>query len=83
MHGEIDSAGKQCFFDLLGEQPLAAGLGEWPVLDRIAGGADDLDFDVSGIEAAGGGEPALHLARLHQRKRRTARSDAQDRRFCR
>ena len=81
MHGEVDGAGQQRLLDLLGEQPLAAGLGERPVLDRVAGGADDLDLDPLGVEAAGGGEPALHLARLHQRQRRAARADTENRRF--
>ena len=51
---------------------------ERTVLDRVAGGADDFDLDPRGVEAAGQGEAALHLARLHQRQRRAARADAQD-----
>ena len=34
----------------------------------------------AGIEAAGRGEAALHLARLHQRQRRSARADAENKR---
>ena len=35
----------QRLLDLLGEQALAADLGQRPVLDRVAGGADDHEFD--------------------------------------
>ena len=34
----------QGLLDLLGEQALATDLGERPVLDRVAGGADDADL---------------------------------------
>ena len=78
MHREVDGAAEQRVLDLLGEQPLAAEVVERPVLDDVAGGADDLDLDPRGIEAAGRGEAALHLARLHQRQRRAARADAQN-----
>ena len=78
MHREVDGAAEQRLLDFLGEEPLAAEVGERPVLDDVAGGADDLDLDPLGIEAAGRGEAALHLARLHQRQRRAARADAQD-----
>ena len=78
MHREVDGAAQQRVLDLLGEQPLAANVTERPVLNDVAGGADDLDLDPRGIEAAGRGETALHLARLHQRQRRAARADAQN-----
>ena len=78
MHREVDVAGEQRLLDFLGEQSLAAGFGQWPILDDVAGGADDFDLDPLGVEARRGGEPALHLARLHQRQRRAARADAQD-----
>ena len=45
MHREIDVAAQQRLLDLLGEQALAAVLGQRPVLDRVAGGADDLELD--------------------------------------
>jgi hypothetical protein len=77
MHREVDFAGEQRFLDFLGEKPLAAGIGQWPILDDIAGGADDLDRDRLHFQSRRGGEPALHLARLHQRQRRAARADAQ------
>ena len=42
---EIDGAGQQGLLDLLDEQALAADLGQRPVLDAIARGADQLDAD--------------------------------------
>ena len=84
MHREIDAAGQQCFLDLFGEEPLAAGVGKRPVLHDVTGGADDLDLDRRGIDARRRGQPALHFTRLHQRQRRTARTDAQEgNRACR
>ena len=78
MHGKIDRAGQQRLLDLLGEQALAAGVRQRPVLDRVAAGADGLDFDPVERDAARRGEAALHLPRLDQRQRRAARADAQD-----
>ena len=40
MHGDVDAAGKQRFLDLLGEQALAAGFRQRPVLDAVAAGRD-------------------------------------------
>ena len=52
MHGEVDGAGEQRLLDFLGEEPLAAGLGQRPVLNDVAGGADDADLDPLGVEPA-------------------------------
>jgi hypothetical protein len=43
MHGDVDAAGDERFLDLLGEQALAAGFGERPVLDAVAAGRDRFD----------------------------------------
>ena len=45
MHGEIDSAGGEGFFDFFGEHALGADLGERDVGDFVASGMDDFDFD--------------------------------------
>ena len=45
MHREIDLAREQRLLDLLGEQALAAGFGQRPVLDAVAAGADRHDLD--------------------------------------
>lgn len=82
MHRKVDRAGEQRLLDLFGEQPLAAGVCQRPVLDGVAGGTDHLDFDAFGAETEGFGEAALHLARLHQRQRGTARTDCYDQRLC-
>ena len=77
MHREIDRAVDQRLVDLLGEQPLAADVGERPVLHHVSGRADRAQFDSPGVEAVGGGKPRAHLARLRERKRTAARADAQ------
>jgi len=79
MHGDIDGAGQQGILDFLGEQPFAACVGQGSTLDRhvldlVAGGADDLDFDGLRRHAARLGNRALRLARLAQRQRRTTRA---------
>ena len=80
MHREIDGAGAERLLDLLGEQALAAGLGQRPVLDHVAGGADGLDRDLIGSNAMRGGEAGAHFPRLGERERAAARADAQQRR---
>ncbi len=44
MHGEIDFAGGERFFDFFGEHALGANHGEGDVGDLVAGGVDDLDL---------------------------------------
>ena len=80
MHGEIDAAVEQRLLDLLGEQALAADLGQRAVLDRVAGGADDDELDRVLAHIQGGRQPGAHRARLHQRQRAAAGADTQDRR---
>ena len=80
VHGEIDLVRQQRLLDLLGEQPLAAGLRERAILDRVAGRADDVQGDPHLVESVGGGEACAHLVRLRERQRRAARADAQQRR---
>ena len=77
MHGEIDAAVEQRFLDLLGEQALAADLRQRPVLDGVAGGADDDELDRRLVHPERRGQPRAHGARLHQRQRAAARADAQ------
>ena len=45
MDGKIDRARKQRLLDLLGEQALAADLGQRPVADPVAGRRDGDDLD--------------------------------------
>jgi hypothetical protein len=45
VHGGVDRAREERGVNLLGEQALAAGLGERAVLDRIAAHANDLERD--------------------------------------
>ena len=61
MHREVDGAGEQRLLDLLGEQALAAGLRQRPVLDRVAGGADDLELDPLGARAHARRRAVAHL----------------------
>ena len=77
MHGKIDGAGEQGFLDFLGEEPFAAGFGERAILNDVAGGANDFNLDPFGVDLGRCGEAALHFAGLKQRKRGTARTNAQ------
>ena len=78
MHREVDAALEQRLLDLLGEQALAAGLGQRPVLDPVAGGADHLDLDPRRIEAMRLRQRVAHHAGLRQRQRAAARADPQN-----
>ena len=77
VHGKIDGAGKQGFLDFLGEEPFATGIGERAVLNDVAGGANDFNLDPFGVDLGRCGEAVLHFAGLKQRKRGTARTNAQ------
>ncbi len=76
MHGEVDVAGEQRFLQLLGEQPLAAGLDQRPVGDPVARRLDDDKLALLRRKRVRGAEACGHLARLGQRQRRAARADA-------
>ena len=76
MHGEVDVAGEQRLLQLLGEQPLAAGLDQRPVGDPVAGRLDDDQLALLRRKAVRGAEARGHLARLGQRQGRAARADA-------
>ena len=45
MHREVDALVDERFFDLLGEETLAADFGQRPVLDAVTRGLDDHDLD--------------------------------------
>ncbi len=78
MDGEVDAAVEQGGIDFLGEQTLAAGFGERPVLDQVAAGADDGDRDARLVPAVSGGETAAGLVRLGQGERRAARAEGEE-----
>jgi hypothetical protein len=61
MHGEIDAAGGEGFFDFFGENsfaesPFRADHGERDVGDFVAGGVDDFDFYFVAAGAEKGGD---------------------------
>ena len=74
----VDRAGEERGVDFLGEQALAASLGERPILDRVAGGADDLKRDPLDLPAMRLGQPAARLVRLRERQGRTARAEREE-----
>ena len=78
MHREIDAPVEQRLFDLLGEQALAADLGEQLGLDPVAGRADRHQLDPILRRQLGMNlpQPVAHKAGLVQRHRAAARSDA-------
>ena len=77
MHGDVDAAGEQRLLDLLGEQALAAGLRQRPVLDAVAAGRDHHDLERVLRQAMRRHQPRARLMRLRQRQRAAARSDPQ------
>ena len=70
-------AGEQRFLDLLGEQALAAGFRQRPVLDAVAAGRDDDDLEGFLRQAMRGHQPGARFMRLRQRQRAAACSDFQ------
>ncbi len=76
MDAEIDFFGEQRPVELLGPQPLAADLRERPVLYLVAGRRDLDDLDPAVGPALRRLDRGSHLARLRQRQRRSASSEA-------
>ena len=79
MDGAVDLAQEQRGVDFLGEQALPAGLGERPVLDRIAARADDPELDPLRLPPVRLREPPSRLVRLRERKRRAPRAENEER----
>ena len=80
--GGVDAARQQRFLDLLDEQALAAGLGQRPVLDGVAGGLDGHDLDGAGADKRRHGrrQRVADEARLGERQFAAARAESQKRR---
>src|SRR5258708_7881200 len=76
MDAKVDFAFQQRAVELLGPQRLAADLGQRPVLHLIAGGFDLDDLDPAVGPALRGFDRRGDLARLRQRKRRSASPEA-------
>ena len=77
MHREIDRAGEQRLLDLLGEQALAAGLRQRPVLDAVAAWCGSpRSRSRSASRPCAAASAGAHHARLRQRQRAAARADA-------
>jgi hypothetical protein len=76
MHREVDRTAEQRLLDLLGEQALAARLAQRAILDAIARGADRDDLDRVLVPPMRSSERRARQARLRQRERTAARSDA-------
>ena len=68
--------GEERRLDLLGEEPLAAGLGERAVPDRVAGGPDRDDLDGVRRQPMRGNQGVAHGVRLPERQPAAARADA-------
>jgi hypothetical protein len=76
MHGNVDLARQQRLLDLFGKEALAAGVGERPILDAVAGGLDRADLERQPSPAVRRLEALAHLMRLRQRQRRSTRADS-------
>ena len=81
MHADIDAAGEHGVVDFLGEQTLAADLGQAGIagLAAIATGGNDLDGNVILGHTMRPGQQAPHQPRLGQRQRAAACSDPGER----
>ena len=79
MHREVDGPSDQCRVQLFGEQPLAAGLRQSAILNRIARGADDFNCEMILRDSVGFSEQRACLVCLRQRQRAAARADAKGR----
>src|SRR5579863_5256836 len=91
MHGQVDAAGGEGFFDFFGENSFAesafrADHGERDVGDFVSGGVDDLDFDFVSAGTQEGGnvvglpQGELGAAGADAELRHGRRSEAGDRR---
>ncbi len=72
-------AGQQRLLDLLGEETLAAGLGQRPVLDAVARGPDGAHLECQPAGPVRCLQALAHLVRLRQRQWRAARADTDGR----
>jgi uroporphyrinogen decarboxylase len=72
--GGVDATLQQGFLDLLNEQSLAAGFGEWPILNHVARGPDHHDLDGAGRRERGYamGQSVAHQAGLGEGERAAA-----------
>jgi hypothetical protein len=76
MHRRVDAPVAQRLVEFPGEQALAAGLGDRPLAESVAGGADRHDGDRRGRQHAGGDERPADLLRLGESQRTSAGSKA-------
>ena len=74
MDRNVDRSLKLRLIQLLGEQSLAANLGERAVLDHVAAGLDDDDFEMFFRRAMDQSQTAARLMRLRQRQGTAARA---------
>ena len=77
MDGEIDAAHHQGRVEFLGEQPLAASLGQGTVDDCIARHLDDVDLDIGLAQPVRRAQQVTGLVRLGQRQRTAAGADTE------
>ncbi len=77
MHGDVDAAHHQGGVELLGEQPLAAGLAQRTVEDRVAARLDDVDLDGAHVQRVRSQQAIAKLMSLRKRERAAARADAE------
>ena len=78
MHRKVDGAIEQRLLDFLGEQPLAAGFRERPVLDVVPGGADRDELDPGARKPVGCEERRANELGLFEGQRAAARADPQN-----
>ncbi len=77
MNSDINTPVEQRFLDFLGEKTLAANFGQRSVLNAVAGGLDDLDFNCLFRKTVRRHEPVAGLVGLRQCQRTAPCSDTQ------
>ncbi len=77
MDGRVDPPFEQSGVDFLGEEALAARLGEGPVLNHVPGRLDDGERDRRFVPALRRRQQPARLPRLRQSEGRTARAEGE------
>jgi hypothetical protein len=77
MDGYVDRAIKLRLIEFLGEKPFAPDFAQGAILDHVATGLDDDDFEMLFESAMNQREAAARLMRLRQRQWAAARANFQ------
>ena len=83
MHGHFNIAFQQGKVEFLGKKPLAAGVAQWKMNNRVAAGFHGDDLDCRRVDAMRRFEAILEFARLRQRQGAAPRPNSEGETFAR